>query len=559
MKAHTASPSRVVLTFLRALAVVLVGYFALSWLTVALYDAAPFSPGYRARYLLLNLHSALVPLSLCLAAILRQVGDFLNQGGGAAVEAKAEASAAESAAGGVENTVARGASEGTHRLERRAIAMWILIVVSGGVALVFMQPVVLSGGTPSLRPSSHLRMDQFSTRPSILVDTNAAGFRDGPWPSAPRGAGGRWRLLLVGDSVVFGSGIRAQDDTLTPVLARRLRASGMPVEVNNLSLLGLNFRQEVDLLERHAAALSPDLVVVLHNGENDLMPELPYYRHPRLWAAFPLSFITYVNALDRWMRAHPLSDSPAAVEGFKHDTERLARLATRLGFDVLFLSLHDVCPPPYFEPPTPFERRFSYALLGNWDERPGLTFPNDFHPTQDGVQWMAERIEPLVRRMRAAETGAGEDSLTAEFLRQCVKPPRGPVGSPSRPWSPAIGAESAPRAVLSPAIEPAARKLLDLDADDPKVGGFKVTSIAISAYRIVGTIESGNEKAEIVLAHPSQAPGARWHSQSFAIDVAPGTATHGPALRALERLADLVIERDRGGFWAAPTGPKETR
>jgi lysophospholipase L1-like esterase len=557
MNADEVSPSRASLlglALLRALAQLLAVYFALSWLTVALYDATPFSPGYRARYLLLNLHTALAPLCLGLAALLREFRDFLLI---RATAGAAEASAGERAA---PSAALASATARARRLERAALAAWVFAAAAGGVAIQLVQPIDLAGGTPSLRPSSRFRMDQLSTRPTVVVDTNAAGFRDGPWPSGPRGVDGPWRVLLVGDSMVFGSGIRAQEETLTPVLARRLRGSGLPVSVNNLSLLGLNFRQEVDLLERHASTLSPNLVVVMHNEENDLMPELPYYHHLRVSILFPLGFITYVNALDRWMISHRLSAAPAAVAGLRRDTERLARLAARVGFDVLLVYLHGAC--RYFEPPARSERRFEYAGLGDWSERPGLTFPNDSHPTPEGVRWMAERLEPLVRRMRAPEAGADAEPLTAQFMRQCGRAPHGSraaasgAAASSGAAGPSASAAYEPQAVLPADVEPAVRDLLGFGAGAPLAGGFAVTSIAISATSIVAAIERDAERAEIVLSQTNRAPGARWRSRSFAMDLAPGSRPSAPALRALEQLAQTVGERDRGGFWAPAERPE---
>ena len=550
-----------IVSVLRALALLGAAYLGLSWLTVALYDPTPFATAYVARYLLFNLHTALAPLCLCLAAILGQARDFLLARAKPTTELIARA----------------------RRLERRTLLGLTIACAASCTAVDHAQPVVLRDGIPALRASSRMGMDHFSTRPTIVVDTNAAGFRDGPWPSAPRAAGGPLRVLLLGDSVVFGSGIRAQGETLTPVLARQLRDSGLAAEVYNLALLGLNFRQEVDLAERHAPAIHPDLVVVLHNEENDLMPVLPYYAHPHLCALFPLGFITYVNALDRWMLDHRLSAAPAALDELDRSTERLTRLAERAGFDVLVVYLHGACPPHYYRPPAHPTRRFAYARLGDWHERPGLTFPNDFHPTPAGVGWMAERLAPLVRRMREPAPQGGGEPLTEQFERECVAQPApgsspersgnapaapspsGPDTAPATSGVPAATADppSAPApaavAVLPAGLEPAVRALFDLGADDQVAGGFVVTSIAISAERIVVTLERGAERAELVLAHPDRTPSARWRSQSFAIRAERESALGGPAGSALGRLARAVVERDHGGFWVAPGGTPEAR
>lgn len=310
------------------------------------------------------------------------------------------------------------------RLAGRAAGTSALLVAGGLCALaawaVRETPMRLEGGLPSMRPSSEFAFDVMSSRPTILVRTNSRGFRDREW--IPRAPDGGPRVLLLGDSIVFGSGITRQEDTL----ARRLQAAlaGTGATVFNLSLNGLNVTQEVDLLEHHVGDIAPDLVVVVHNPQNDLMPMLPYYAHPVLSLVFLPAMLEWIYALDWWIRQHPLSEVPGRLDRFQEDVARLARLADRYNFDILFTYLSNRCPPAYHRDPPATGRLFLFANLPTLQDHPDLTFPNDFHPTPAGVDRMARDLAPLVARVlenRDAWRGApGSGPLSESFRRDCL-------------------------------------------------------------------------------------------------------------------------------------------
>jgi hypothetical protein len=88
------------------------------------------------------------------------------------------------------------------------------------------------------------------------LTTNAAGFRDGPHAAAK--APGAYRVVVLGDSFVFGSGVR-QEGTLTRRLAAHL---GSGFEIANLGVPGYGTDQELLTLRRWGRALSPDLVLL---------------------------------------------------------------------------------------------------------------------------------------------------------------------------------------------------------------------------------------------------------------------------------------------------------
>lgn len=88
-------------------------------------------------------------------------------------------------------------------------------------------------------------------------DQNSLGFRDTEHalPKPP----GTFRIVLIGDSVAAGQGVRP-DETFGRVLERALRARGTNAEVIVLAVTGYSTVQQLPLLER-AYAYSPDLVL----------------------------------------------------------------------------------------------------------------------------------------------------------------------------------------------------------------------------------------------------------------------------------------------------------
>ena len=88
------------------------------------------------------------------------------------------------------------------------------------------------------------------------LTTNAAGFRDAPHSGAR--APGVYRVVVLGDSFVFGSGV-PQEATLTRRLSAHL---GPGFEIVNLGVPGYGTDQELLTLRRWGRTLSPDLVLL---------------------------------------------------------------------------------------------------------------------------------------------------------------------------------------------------------------------------------------------------------------------------------------------------------
>lgn len=117
-----------------------------------------------------------------------------------------------------------------------------------------------------LRPGSRARYLGHEVR------INALGMRDDE--VAVRKAPGRFRILVLGDSHLFGWGV-GQDESFAQVLERRLEALAPGrFEVLNAGVPGYNTVMEERYFELHADELEPDLVLV-HYVDNDM--DLPNF------------------------------------------------------------------------------------------------------------------------------------------------------------------------------------------------------------------------------------------------------------------------------------------
>ena len=89
---------------------------------------------------------------------------------------------------------------------------------------------------------------------------NSLGFRDREHAlQKPEGA---YRILVLGDSITQGLGVKHDRDLFTAVLERRLGARGADAEVLNFGVSGYNTQQEVETLRDKGLRYAPDLVVL---------------------------------------------------------------------------------------------------------------------------------------------------------------------------------------------------------------------------------------------------------------------------------------------------------
>jgi lysophospholipase L1-like esterase len=107
----------------------------------------------------------------------------------------------------------------------------------------------------------------------VRVTTNAMGLRDRSiGPRQP----GEFRVLVLGDSVTFGPGVRNED-----IFPRRLEVNlgrdlGRPVRVINSGVGGYNTEQELAFLKLRGPEIAPDLVVLLYVSNDVEINEGPF-------------------------------------------------------------------------------------------------------------------------------------------------------------------------------------------------------------------------------------------------------------------------------------------
>jgi lysophospholipase L1-like esterase len=113
---------------------------------------------------------------------------------------------------------------------------------------------------PSAALPYRLRPGLETTFFGIPIRVNQLGFRGPEIDPVP--AAGVQRIVMLGDSVVFGQGVR-EDETVGAALARRLAATGSGrTEVWNAGVLGYDTVAEAALLEQVVLGLHPGTVIV---------------------------------------------------------------------------------------------------------------------------------------------------------------------------------------------------------------------------------------------------------------------------------------------------------
>ena len=130
------------------------------------------------------------------------------------------------------------------------------------------------------------------------VVINSKGLRDREVEAVK--PAGTTRVLMLGDSIVFGWGVR-QDETLPVQLERDLRSAGrVPFEVINAGVGNYNTAMEVAYFLEHGVAYAPD-IVVLNYFINDAEPT-PVYRDVPWFAHHSYAYAVVGGAWDGFQR-----------------------------------------------------------------------------------------------------------------------------------------------------------------------------------------------------------------------------------------------------------------
>jgi len=154
-------------------------------------------------------------------------------------------------------------------------------------------------GVPAARAPG-IYTEPYPGRPNATYAIGPHGFRGPPWAKAP--AAGTFRVVLIGDSFVYGSGVEWAD-TLgeSLALALRTRKPEQSFEVLNLGVPGNNLPSHVDMTAA-ASSLEPQAIVVCLTLPNDLsdVSASASSRQPRALAKRALGIAFLGEAMMGW-------------------------------------------------------------------------------------------------------------------------------------------------------------------------------------------------------------------------------------------------------------------
>jgi lysophospholipase L1-like esterase len=135
-------------------------------------------------------------------------------------------------------------------------------------------PDFLWRNEPLATRTQHVNPEAYGSTAEWTIENNSSGFR-GPEIRRDSSAEDPYRVLCIGDSVTFGFNAD-QDDSYPAQLEGFLRARqpGRDIEIINAGVPGWTWLQGVRFLERRGLALEPDLVIIAHGVNDQLMRAL---------------------------------------------------------------------------------------------------------------------------------------------------------------------------------------------------------------------------------------------------------------------------------------------
>ena len=161
--------------------------------------------------------------------------------------------------------------------------LFVGLVLEGGLRLIGFTPRRTMNQFDSTlgwtkAPSTSLR--RHTSEFDVTLRTNSRGLREDESVGYEKPAGVT-RILLVGDSFTLGYTVE-RPDTLSQLLAERMRSEGRNVQVINGGTEGYSTDQEVVWLMTEGVKYAPD-VVVLQMFENDIYwnGQSSYLRYPK--------------------------------------------------------------------------------------------------------------------------------------------------------------------------------------------------------------------------------------------------------------------------------------
>lgn len=181
-----------------------------------------------------------------------------------------------------------------HEVTPAVLVVTLTVLTAAGYAAFLTFVPVHRFGTAATEPPRATIEENYPRRGRHTYRTNALGFRGPEWSEAK--APGTVRGVVIGDSMVFGSGVD-DDDTIDATLASRLRRThaATTIEVLNLGVEGTNLPGYVELFRAATQRLAPDFVVLCLLLPNDLGELEQPSEGDRLGAFSFFAFLTGTN------------------------------------------------------------------------------------------------------------------------------------------------------------------------------------------------------------------------------------------------------------------------
>ena len=118
---------------------------------------------------------------------------------------------------------------------------------------------------------------------------------------------GKPRIMILGDSITWGQGVRNWEDTWPELLARALDASGRPHDLAVLALPGRDIPAHVEEMRAWAGELRPD-VFIYQWYVNDIEVSSERPRNVHVWQRWPMH-----DALRQWSYLYYFVDNRLAT------------------------------------------------------------------------------------------------------------------------------------------------------------------------------------------------------------------------------------------------------
>ncbi len=350
-----------------------------------------------------------VPIALLLIAALRHLNTAFARGdAGSIVWSSATAGALFMAAAAVWFASARAGQEVKPTL--LATTLLCLVGVGYGIHLVAVPGIRFGGAATSAAGPDAYFEENYAARGKRTYHTNSLGFREPEWSLAKPTA--TVRGVLIGDSMVFGSGVD-NADTIDATLAARVRRlhPNTKIEVLNLGVPGSNLPSYVELYRAAEQLLAPDFVVLFLLLPNDLGELEQPALEDRVGAYSFFEFLLgnnnnpYTFYAMKWSEARSEESRLEFLARHVDAIEHIRRAP-------LFVFLYRDDNPHWVE--TVRAHLGDGAVLVEHERLPDDDFiVNDGHPTPEGNRHFAEIIGTALDRSPVVSRLFGDSSRTA--------------------------------------------------------------------------------------------------------------------------------------------------